>query len=823
MPSPHRTEAFPLRVQTRPLQKARLTVKYSTPLSLDPLPSRSLQSYPIQLFLCATHKQTAQFVQNAPKQHIARKAPTDKTTTGGGGGASAGDLESPSSYHIIAKELMRRRGGSKPRSLSSGSSPVVHIRPWESAVPIHAPSSSAVVSIFSNNKVPIYQQQGSSYLSPRRQGRKYGVGDDNNGALLSPSKRQNAEVVRTGKSRTRRPATAGAIRTRSTEGHHAAGSPRGSGRRNLIAEMHPSSSVGTIKASEMAPQRGRGEGLAAATRGGLLSSDQKLLSTRPGDHHHRERVATWRVFDSAAAEWVQTAVLQRAASRRAGDSHERRRSSVVAASRTQRTIVGNRLPPAAAAAAGCGEDAGASLTTAAKSAVEEVFDRYDRNSSAACRGFLLSAEISALQGIWTRPDDEPPPPRQQIPSSSSKLPKRPDRTSPQTIPTTGGGSPPPKVSEERESDGRGTRVLTRPAFVEFCRRAAARDAIFMRHFFTRSGYNYRLELPVPVPCDNATTTNTTAEPAAVALASSARPRKGSVVSERRRSEHGVGKDGPAKGAGSRNRQGSRSRIQPRRDGSPCSIGSGGGGGVPRGTESPTSVSAYSPQERGLFQCENDDVQCLVSGGIVDPAELWLWTDDRRDHGERKKLDGLLSRGGGAHVSRAVAAIVSAFAMTKHPNSDTAATQPASDSRPQASDVPQQPADTPPTDEDAADETGTTATSLITKALGSECGRALVGHEASVARFSDSTMANDKAHTDDRTGSQCGRVVPKAAGHGDVPRAGLAIESAAARGGVTATCEWCGVVVVVGGKESATAAVHSAAFCDEEIMPVHRIR
>lgn len=589
--------------------------------------------------------------------------------------------------------------------------------------------------------------------------------------------------------------------------------------------MHSSSSVRATKALGVATQRGQGEDAVAATRGGFLSSasEHELPpSTRLADRRRHERVATWRVFDSTAAEWVQTAVLQHAARRQAGGFHERKRASLVAATRPQNTMVGNSLP---ATAVEHGEHAGARLTTAAKSAIQEVFDRYDCSSSAECRGFLLSTEISALQGIWTHPDETPPLPRQQTPSSSSStLPKRPHRQSNQTsatssasrgVPATGGRAPPLEVSKAPENDERDTRVLTRAAFVEFCRRAAARDAIFIRHFFVRSGYNYRLELPLPAPYDNATMANTKAEPPHLVHAPSAHSRQGSVVSERRRPDHRhhtVGNDDLGRGG----------RMHPRRDGS---LGSVGRGSVGRGTEPPASESDFRPQERGHFQYENDDVRGLVSGGIVDPSELWLWTDDKRDHGERQELDGLLSRGGGAQVSRLSAAtIVGAFASTKRSDSATGPTIPVPVSRPtaQACDVPQQPVvPSPPTNKAAADDKGTTTPPP-------ECGKTLVGHKASSDCRSEFTeVTEDKAQADDRTEPQCGRTVPSVpratAVNGDVPRAGLGVGSTVAGGGVSATCEWCGGVVVVGGKVPATAAVHSAAFCDEQVLSVRRIR
>lgn len=648
----------------------------------------------------------------------------------------ASSSDAPNLSCNIAKELRRWRGDAKSRLLFSGSSRSAHIRPWEGKIPIHAPSQTSPRS-FSRSR---NDQIGGK-------------------ALLSLPQRQNVEKARGGEDRRRRPVTARATRTRSTA------PPAGR-------------STGNKKALGMTAQRGgAGEAAlapAAPARAGLLSStlENDFRSTWPDDRHRIERVATWRVFDSTAAEWVHTAVLKH------GARH------------TPATATGARCAVArsiSSAAAGQGEGVGgASLTTAAKGAIEEVFDRFDCSSKAG-RGFLLPTEISALQEIWTRPDAEPPPPR-LLPK-----PKSARRTSPQLFTATttyrgrsaagSGGRSPLEVSEAGGKDGLDKGVLTRPAFVEFCRRAAARDAIFIRHFFTRSGYDYRLELPV-LPIATIT----------MPVASSASRRKGSVVSERRQpkdSNH-AGGSYQVQLAGSGSRQGSRSQARLRRGGSLGGVGGGSGG---KGVEPPASPLAASSQDRTLFEHhDNDELRCLASGGLVDPAELWLWTEDERDHGERQKLDGLLSRGGGAHVSRMATSAVGVFASTKGQCGATTTTP------------------------GEANPGGTsTAAASFNEASGIDAGK-----EASVGCLPESTMAVD---ADNNTVSAAQKSEVDA---NDVPLCGAAPSGGArttsiggstvASGGPSAKCEWCGDVVVAGGKAS-----HSAAFCDEEVVRVRNSR
>lgn len=723
------------------------------------------------------YQQMAQSVQNTPKQQIANKVPTDEATTRGGGASqltpSAG---APNLSCNIAKELKRWREGARSRLLSSASSRSAHIRPWEGKIPIYAPPQQ---------------------VSPRSFSLSHNDQNDGKAALLPLPQRQNVEkAARRGDGRRRRPATAGgAVRTRS------------------MAQT-AGGLAGKKEALGITPRSGGGGEAALASaalaRAGLSSRASEsdfFLSTRPHDRHRDERAATWRVFDSTAAEWVHTAVLRHGARRTPATATGAPRvvAGGTSSAAAGAAAAGAAAPGAAAPAsaeAGQGEDVGgASLTPAAKSAIEEIFDRYDREQ--AGRGFLLRTEIAALQEIWTRPDAEPPPPPRLPPNPKKRAPRKPPQqalTAPNTYTyraaRSAAGSAPLEVSGARESGSPfDKRVLTRPAFVEFCRRAAARDAIFVRHLFARSGYDHRLELTVP-PIDSATSLELVAS-------SPAGQRKGSVVSERRKPKDNNCNNAEGnyhtevKLAGSGSTQGSRGQPRLRRGGSL----EGGGGGKKssgKGIVPSTSPPAADSQDRGMFAHGNDEeVQCLASGGLVDPVELWLWTEDERDHGERENLDGLLSRGGGAHVSRtaAAAAIVGVFASTKGPRGSAAAATTT------APDIKENGGGTPPTGE----------------SHGTEARR-----EASVGGLPEANMAGDEGGYISASTTPTGEVDASTPVCGAAPPDGALASGArgprVASRGPSEKCEWCGVVVVAGEKAS-----HSAAYCDEEFVRVPNAR
>lgn len=601
------------------------------------------------------HKQTAQSVRNTPKQRITNKAPTDEATAGGGK-ANPREPETTGLSCNMASELRRWRGGAESRSLSSGSRRGAHVRPWESGVPIRAPSTSSS-NVVHPSKETTFDQPGNDQRISRR---------------------NNASKLRKGNGR-RRPATEGGFRTSLRA--RAGDSSIGIIGRTSDSYAHPRLSVGGVSASQTPPRRELGDGAARASATAMpatlipSASEQGLTSTSHGDHPSEqievrefrllvpsageralrsEKEAATKVFDSTAAEWVHTVVLQREAGLHESASYRARHSPVQPAE-APRVRTGNSAPAA--------KDVGSlKLTAAAKRAVEDVFDRYVHDAPG--RRFLLSAEIAALQEIWTRPDAEPPPPR-LAKSSSDLLLRHPRSKAPQRRTASfldhgsaAGGSPDMLAS----ADSRDRRVLSRDAFVEFCRQAAARDAIFVRYFFVRTGYDHRLELPSLSSRDGTIETRATTG-LSVSASSSPRPKKASVSSDGRISrcivtsgrigvKEAVGRDGRRESGEERGRS---SRKGSRRDGN---IDGGSGGG---GVEVQKAFFASRSERRELAGYKNHGDQSLTTGGLVDAAELWLWTEDERDHGERQRMNGLLSRGGGAHISRAAAAsIVGAF-------------------------------------------------------------------------------------------------------------------------------------------------------------------
>lgn len=364
--------------------------------------------------------------------------------------------------------------------------------------------------------------------------------------------------------------------------------------------------------------------------------------------------ASCRVFNSTAAVWVHSVVLE---------------PSDPAGSPTVRIMEPNTFP---AQNNSSSSEHTMRLTAGAQRAIEELFDRYDIEG----QGFLPSSGIASIQEIWTRPDAEPPPPRRS--TSSSLL--RPHRgPGPSEVRR---GSTSSLAGFGCETDKRDMRALTRESFVEFCRRAAARDAIFIRHMFVRSGYDYRLELP-PGTAKAVASAAVSARPRVARIRSAAQGERtpGKDTTQRKRDPKvviGMARTAPVK----------ENVMQSNRRGLPQGGANRMGGaetansGAARSRSSngkhvgQTRHVASTQDERGYFEHGNDDARGLVTGGIVDASELWDWTDDRRDHEERHERGGLLSRGGGAHVSRvAPGAITGGFAnrsCAKYPSSTTEA-------------------------------------------------------------------------------------------------------------------------------------------------------
>ena len=355
--------------------------------------------------------------------------------------------------------------------------------------------------------------------------------------------------------------------------------------------------------------------------------------------------AASRVFNSAAAVWVHSMVLE-------PSNHARNPPKPAHAGTPQMGTTELQPLPSTQRKSINSSTEPMRLTAVAQRVIEEIFDRYDVED----QGFLPSSGISSIQQLWSRPDAEPPPPRRP---TSASLPRLRRETEPSK---NRRGSAARLAGNGCESYKRDMRALTRKSFVEFCRHAAARDAIFIRHMFTRSGYDNRLELSPGMPEAVAAST------AALARARVSRARS-AAVEERKLRGDAIRKQNDPKvvngSTGRANTTQNSSHDLPQgsviRGGvAKTTSGGGGGGGAGRRRSSACKGLGQQPRrsepiqsERGVLrQHENDDTQDLASGGIVDAAELWDWTEDRRDHGERHEQGGLLSRGGGAHVSRA---------------------------------------------------------------------------------------------------------------------------------------------------------------------------
>ncbi|CAM9184567.1 unnamed protein product, partial [Laminaria digitata] len=579
------------------------------------------------------YAKTAQSVRNAPKQHITNKSPSEVAKTGD----VASDAQTLGGNAV--KEMKLWRGATASRS-SPGLSRM-HIRPWESKVPIRA---------FPSDPVPA---SSHAFDKPHEND---DIGEHVRG-IVSPFRSRessgNAPSRVVGRRRGRRPATAGATRSMSgTQGlsHKQHRYPDGRGYAAVGRDVSPAAIgaceppsdrgldaapddvahrvISSMSEQQLLRKSGHEPALGHALSDSVLARDTSK-GRHSGGGSPTSGKASCREFNSTAAVWVHSVVLE--------PSHRSGSPKV--------GLIESKTP---SAQGNSSSSENIKLTEMAQRAIEEVFDRYDVEG----QGFLPPRGISSIQEIWTRPDAEPPPPRR--PTSSSLL--RPRRG---PGPSTARGS----------TDKRDMRALPRKSFVEFCRRAAARDAIFIRHLFTRSGYNYRLELPPG-------TAGAVASAAASAPPPVARTRSAALGEPKPKGDIIQRKKGPnvvTGRAGTRGRDDitrSSSRDLPKRGDS-----RGGGAKTACGVAARSRSSkgkqmeqfaqfASTQDERGLFGHGHDDTRGLATGVIVDAAELWEWTEDRRDHEERHEQGGLLSRGGGAHVSRVPpGTIVGDFAST----------------------------------------------------------------------------------------------------------------------------------------------------------------
>ncbi|CAM9329490.1 unnamed protein product [Ectocarpus sp. 4 AP-2014] len=745
-----------------------------------------------------TYAKTAQSVRNTPKQHIANKTPMEKATIGTGDSSHLAPSSGVQNLSCnMVNELKRWRGDVKSRLLSSGSSRGAYISPWESQVPIDAPShfSSTAGGRSSNTDGPSHQlHHNQSVLSSQpfadvpsnQQGSDCGIaGDeirkqvDRRRGVPVPSIPARVEFSLEDQGRRRSGSDTSLLSPAETAG--ASGVTPRPGWRGGVAPTRTAGARDGLVSDSL-------ERRPSTTRPEYLQHDRISLrgsrSSEPGAGGRSGRKVTRRVFDSAAAEWVQNAVLEHTVSPRV----DRPRQKSFIAERARRAKKGHISFTTE-------DDGGVSLTAEAKRAVEEVFDRYVPSGKPG-RAFLLSAEVSTLQEIWTRPNAEPPPPRLSPP------PKRALRkiTQPPGL-SPNRGSAAFGLPEMSDNEVLGTKVLTREAFVEFCRRAATRDAIFIRHFFVRSGYDCRLEAP-PTPLGDE------GDPLSPAWRPSPQRKRSTIVARRKskdgatiRTHDSVEAVGSPPTSGRGRHEGS-SRTVSRRHGSLR------GGREKR--EMPTSHSAARPKEQESFENETDDIGCLTSGGIVDAAELWLWMEDGRDHGERSRLDGLLSRGGGAHVSRSgVTAVVDKFSGTKCHNSSTTATTPVSCPKDQNRDVPLHAAVPCPAMDESIAAGETSATVPLDKTSGPELGRTPTGHTAAGnGKISRSDMAYDAANSATISPENHWEVTAKAPLPEVAKCAGRLAGSSSVMNAETRStiCKWCG-------KSLTAAAVHSAAFCD----------
>lgn len=676
--------------------------------------------------------QTAQSVENTPKQHIANKSPTEAATTGGKSTAGLPPDEVRTLSCGIAKELKRWRGAAVKAHSSTALPARAHVCPWEGKVPIRSPSqtippkherqekhSSKSVLFSSPRRLPFdnsaTSERGPTTSRPRRDGsaatgdnagrksRPVSAGGALDGSIDDSSTANRLRRASRDGRRLLEPSSDGDVSRRglSADGSQTisrsyfggGGGTRSSSRRGTEAAANTIGVPYCSASQQELPSRTRRTRTAPESVGDS-SKSAKRSSTQPEccprgssssiDPTHR---AAARVFDSTAAEWVHSAVLeprvvcnkQRAdvkssqSGRRHGGSpiaEQDDNSSAVRRATAQQRKKKRRDRSVVFGGVHGSRFASATLTTDAQGAISEIFDRYGSHDD---RDFLVSSEISELLEIWTRPEAEPPPPKGLQParrdsscsSTSTSAPSQAYKPAVKGSNTRrrSAAEPTLKVHE----DTRSGRALTREAFLEFCRYAAVRDAIFIRHFFMRSGYNFRLEMTLALATTTASATPASARERVPAVSHGRLRRDDKRVTgavHPRTKNSGVGSRGQqTRGESQRGDAGATesSKVNTKGGGvvgAECllrRISSNGNNGTTTGVAETFGRLRVSPADRGAFEYRNDDdPQCMATGGIVDSAELWDWTEDERDYGERHKMGGLLSRGGGAHFSPAAA-------------------------------------------------------------------------------------------------------------------------------------------------------------------------
>lgn len=684
----------------------------------------------------------------------------------------------------------------------------VHIRPWESKVPIRVLSSDPVAeSSHTHDKPrdtdnggrarssasPFHSHERDGNASSRIVGRRTGIRPSTAGAtrsmsgtqVLSDEQRRHSDERRhSDMGRKASPVAIGECEPRSE--------------RRVVTAPNVAHGVTSSMSEKLLPGRSSHEPALQHA-----SDSVQACSTSKGRHSGgggpTSGKALCRVFNSTAAVWVHSIVLEPLDP--AGS-----------------TNVGLTEPQPSPARRNSSSTEYMRLTAVAQRAIEEVFDRFDIEG----RGFLPSSGIASVQEVWTRPDAEPPPPLR--PTSSSLLrPRRGPGPS-----ETRRGSTIILAGVGCETDKGDMRALTRESFVEFCRRAAARDAIFIRHMFARCGYDYRLELPLGAT--EAVTSAAVSARLPVGRLPVGRTFKPTALGERKPGKDTIQRRtdpkvviGKARTLGKYDISQSSSRGQRQKGAS--RVGGAetynGASARPRSSEGVylerNRLVASAQDEREHFEHENDDDRGLVTGGIVDAAELWDWTEDRRDHEERLERGGLLSRGGGAHVSRVAPRSITGSYANRSCEKDQGSTTEA----PTGSTTTRYDGDVRTTPEspqglDATDDcTDTAACSLIPQT-------AVVAHDRDVG-FERETLPLG-GHGGSKAGDIKGDTSPAqedgvlaASAMLDDTRAGLSEERMVARG--VSSCEWCGAVLDAKNR----VAVHTAEFCDEDSVVASNAR
>lgn len=482
----------------------------------------------------------------------------------------------------------------------------VHVQPWEGRVPIRGPNvasraherhSWGDTSSKSATTAQEYEGHGggppASWITSREKG----------ATSRFPTERKVTFHGVTGSSGGEQPPQGGPRR-----GHLG-----GDGEQDTAAGWSPSLTHGGTK----------------CYNGSLETSDKKNIEGGSGTWMSNApqlpeaRVQT-RLFDSPTAHWVHATILANSSGgyrkEERGANNNRSFQSELECSGS---VEASRCSPSGTRGAGRAGGSTVQLKPAAASALAEIFRRYDQEG----RGFLLPDEVADLLRIWTCGHAKPP----GAPSMRRRV--RIVHPVDVTKPSRNQRGSARSLSRTRHPQRCKNKVLTLPAFLCFCEHAAVQDAVFMKHLLVTCGYDLHLTLQQPLVSSHMATSGViTGRNHRVSTIVAAREPQG-MTYRVLPAQDGLREVNYTQGCNRHNVQtnGSSGKLVDRTD----------------------SHEISSPLRERLDGRPRTPCS-TITDCIIDPAELWDRMEEKEESkGNQWQAEGVLSRGGGAWVSKEI--------------------------------------------------------------------------------------------------------------------------------------------------------------------------